>query len=83
MIFPLLLWTITFTFTAFEGFRQSASNLKAAYTVSDLISRESAAVTDVYIDSLHELMAKWSTTGLKSAFASRWSVLTKATTAIM
>ncbi|WP_299636684.1 hypothetical protein [uncultured Ruegeria sp.] len=58
MIFPLLLWTITFTFTAFEGFRQSASNLKAAYTVSDLISRESAAVTDVYIDSLHELMGE-------------------------
>ncbi|NOD63762.1 MULTISPECIES: TadE/TadG family type IV pilus assembly protein [unclassified Ruegeria] len=58
MIFPLLLWTITFTFTAFEGFRQSASNLKAAYTVSDLISRESTAVTDVYIDSLHELMGE-------------------------
>lgn len=58
MIFPLMLWTITFTFTAFEGFRQSASNLKAAYTISDLISRETQAVTDVYIDSLHDLAGK-------------------------
>ncbi|NOD74976.1 MULTISPECIES: TadE/TadG family type IV pilus assembly protein [unclassified Ruegeria] len=58
MIFPLLLWTVTFSFTAFEGFRQSASNQKAAYTVSDLISRESQEVTDIYIDSLQELMGR-------------------------
>ncbi|NOD36064.1 MULTISPECIES: TadE/TadG family type IV pilus assembly protein [unclassified Ruegeria] len=58
MIFPLMLWTITFTFTAFEGFRQSASNLKAAYTISDLISRETQAVTDTYFDSLHDLAGK-------------------------
>ncbi|WP_298846316.1 hypothetical protein [uncultured Ruegeria sp.] len=58
MIFPLMLWSITFTFTAFEGFRQSASNLKAAYTISDLVSRETNEVTDVYFNSLHDLAGK-------------------------
>ncbi len=58
MVFPLLFWTVSMTFVAFEGFRQSASNLKAAFTVSDLISRETQTITDVYIDSLHELMEK-------------------------
>jgi len=58
LIFPMLVWTITGTFTFFEGFRQSAANLKAAYTIGDLISRETSTVTDTYIDSMHLLMAR-------------------------
>ncbi len=56
LIFPMLLWAIAATFIFFEGFRQSAANLKAASTVGDLISRETQTVTNNYIDSLHELM---------------------------
>lgn len=56
LIFPMLVWAIAATFIFFEGFRQSAANLKAASTVSDLISRETQTVTNDYIDSLHELM---------------------------
>ncbi|MEM6658762.1 MAG: pilus assembly protein [Pseudomonadota bacterium] len=58
MIFPVLLWVMTMTFTFFEGFRQSTSNLKAAYTISDLISRETTALTDTYVTSLHTLMRR-------------------------
>lgn len=58
IIFPMLVWTITGAFTFFDGFRQSASNLKAAYTVGDLISRETQQITDTYIESLHELMQR-------------------------
>lgn len=58
IIFPMLVWTITGAFTFFDGFRQSASNLKAAYTVGDLISRETQQITDTYIGSLHELMQR-------------------------
>ncbi len=58
LVFPMLIWTITGTFTFFEGFRQSAANLKAAYTVGDLISRETDAITNTYIDSMHELMER-------------------------
>ncbi|TMV08035.1 pilus assembly protein [Ruegeria sediminis] len=53
---PVLLWAIAATFTYFDGFRQSASNLKAAFTVSDLISRETRTITETYLDSMHELM---------------------------
>ncbi len=55
LIFPMMLWTVTGAFTFFDGFRQSALNLKAAYTIGDLISRETQTITDTYIDSLHEL----------------------------
>lgn len=58
MVFPLLLWIMAFTFNYFDGFRQSASNLKAANTISDLISRETEEITDIYIDSMQELMEK-------------------------
>ncbi|SMO49163.1 hypothetical protein [Ruegeria faecimaris] len=56
LVFPMLVWTITGAFTYFDGFRQSASNLKAAYTVGDLISRETGTITDTYITSLHSLL---------------------------
>lgn len=56
MIFPLLFWAVTATYVVFEGFRQSASNLKAAYTIGDLISRETRTITETYVDTLHELM---------------------------
>ncbi|GAA6161165.1 MULTISPECIES: hypothetical protein [Ruegeria] len=56
LIFPMLVWTITGAFAFFDGFRQSAANLKAAYTVGDLISRETGTVTDTYVDSMHELL---------------------------
>lgn len=56
LIFPLLVWTVTGTYSFFDGFRQSAANLKAAYTIGDLISRESYSLTDTYFKSLFILM---------------------------
>ncbi|WP_051927394.1 TadE/TadG family type IV pilus assembly protein [Ruegeria halocynthiae] len=54
IIFPLLVWTVTLTYTYFDGFLESTANLKAAYTVSDLISREGEdAVTDTYAESMY------------------------------
>ncbi|CAD0183426.1 hypothetical protein RUESEDTHA_00292 [Ruegeria sp. THAF57] len=58
LIFPMLVWTVTGAFTFFDGFRQSAANLKAAYTIGDLISRETQTITDTYVDSLYELMLR-------------------------
>ncbi|WP_170759155.1 TadE/TadG family type IV pilus assembly protein [Ruegeria lacuscaerulensis] len=58
LVFPMLVWTITGTFTFFEGFRQSAANVKAAYTVGDLISRESHIISDTYLQSMYILMAR-------------------------
>lgn len=58
LIFPVLFWAVTGAFTYFDAFRQSSSNLKAAYTIGDLISRETATLTDTYVGSLHQLMLR-------------------------
>ena len=49
---PILFWSFMAAYTFFDGYRQSALNLKAAYTVSDLISRETQAINDAYVDSM-------------------------------
>lgn len=56
MVFPFLFWAFMASYTYFDGYRQSTRNVKAAYTISDLISRETEAVNDEYIDSMVELM---------------------------
>jgi Flp pilus assembly protein TadG len=53
---PILFWTFMAGYTFFDGYRQSTQNLKAAYTISDLISRELYDINDEYIDSMQKLM---------------------------
>lgn len=53
---PLLFWTLMAVYTYSDGYRQSAVNLKAAFTIGDLISRETEAIDDTYIDSMHTLL---------------------------
>lgn len=53
---PILFWTFMAGYVFFDGYRQSAVNLKAAYTISDLISREVNVVNDDYIDSMQNLL---------------------------
>ena len=52
LVFPLLVWTVTGTFTFFDSFRQSSASIKAAYTVGDLISRETSGLNATYFQSL-------------------------------
>ncbi|MDF9303451.1 pilus assembly protein [Tritonibacter mobilis] len=52
---PLLLFVFAATYTLFDLFRQETVNTKAAYTVSDLISRETTALNDEYINSIYTL----------------------------
>ncbi|MBY6068227.1 pilus assembly protein [Leisingera aquaemixtae] len=52
---PLLLGMFTAIYTFFDAFRQESINMKAAYTVSDLISRETNYVNEDYIDSMYAL----------------------------
>ncbi len=52
---PLLLGLFAAFYTFFDAFRQESVNLKAAYTVSDLISRETTALNNDYIDSMYEM----------------------------
>ena len=52
---PLLLWLFAAVYTFFDAFRQDTVNLKAAYTISDLISRETSELNEDYIDSMHAM----------------------------
>ncbi|MCF6431825.1 pilus assembly protein [Leisingera sp. MMG026] len=52
---PLLLALFASIYTFFDAFRRDSVNLKAAYTISDLISRETTAINDDYIDSMYEM----------------------------
>ncbi|MBO9432800.1 hypothetical protein J7394_01200 [Ruegeria sp. R13_0] len=55
MVFPLLFWSVFTAYSYFDGYRQGASNLKAAYAVADILSREKDTVTDQYITSMYDL----------------------------
>jgi len=55
LILPFLLWAFLASFVYYDAFRQSSINLKAAYTIGDMLSRETAAVNDAYINSLQSL----------------------------
>lgn len=57
IIIPILFWAILAGYTFFEGYRQSASNVKAAYTIGDLVSRETREINSVYIDSMEDMFA--------------------------
>ncbi len=55
MAVPMLFWALAACYVFFDGYRQSAINLKAAYTIGDLISRETEAINDEYLDSMYKL----------------------------
>lgn len=52
---PLLFWTYCAGYAYFDAYRQGSVNLKAAYTIADLVSRETRALNDDYIDSMYEM----------------------------
>lgn len=55
-VMPLFLWAILGTIIYFYGFQMRASNLNAAYTISDLLSREmEGPITPAYIEGIDEV----------------------------
>ena len=56
LVMPFVYWAFVASFVYFDGYRQSSVNLKAAYTISDLLSRETMSVNDAYIDSMQNVL---------------------------
>jgi len=56
LILPMVLWSVFASYTYFDGYRQSSRNIKAAYAVADIVSRERNSLTTTYIDTLHDLL---------------------------
>lgn len=56
LILPMLFWSMFASYTYYDSYRQSARNIKAAYAVADIISRERNAVNTTYVDTMHDLL---------------------------
>lgn len=57
LMFPMLVWVFMAMFVFFEGLRESNINLKATYTVSDLLSRETDLIDQDYLDGMNNIYA--------------------------
>lgn len=60
IMFPMLFWAFTAMLVFFDAYRQSGIHLKAAYTISDMISRETDAINNAYLDGAHGLFKQLS-----------------------
>ncbi|MFK7745256.1 MAG: TadE/TadG family type IV pilus assembly protein [Roseobacter sp.] len=56
IIVPILVWAYLAMFTIFDAYRQYTMQQKAAYTVSDLISRQATPLDASFLDGAHSLL---------------------------
>lgn len=57
LMFPMLVWAFVAMFVFFEGLRESNISLKATYTISDLLSRETELINDDYLVGMNNVYA--------------------------
>lgn len=55
LVLPIVLWAYLATFQYYDAFGTIARNMKATYTLADLISRQTQTVTPAYINGLTNL----------------------------
>lgn len=55
IILPFMFWSFLALFSIFDAFRTYGINGKAAYTISDSISRETAPIDQAYLDGALQL----------------------------
>ncbi|KEJ96776.1 hypothetical protein SAMN05444149_103322 [Pseudosulfitobacter pseudonitzschiae] len=56
IIIPILFWTYLTMFAIFDSYRQYSLNEKAAYTIGDMISRQTTPLNDSYLDGTIALL---------------------------
>ncbi|RLK11102.1 hypothetical protein CLV75_1095 [Ruegeria conchae] len=56
LILPLLYWSMLASYTYYDAYRQSARNIKGAYAVADVVSREDGNVTEAYVNTMYDLL---------------------------
>ncbi|WP_299151863.1 TadE/TadG family type IV pilus assembly protein [uncultured Tateyamaria sp.] len=57
LIIPALFWAYLAMFATFDAYRQHAVNVKAAYTIGDIISRETTPLNPDYLNGTRKLLA--------------------------
>ncbi|MGB7317737.1 MAG: TadE/TadG family type IV pilus assembly protein [Planktotalea sp.] len=55
IIFPAIFWAYAATFTYYEAYRAQTVAEKAAYTISDMISRETLPITPTYMTNARNI----------------------------
>ncbi len=53
LILPLLFWTYVGCYTYFDAFRQKAEIVRSSYSIADMLSRETNAIDQNYINGLN------------------------------
>ncbi len=56
MIFPALFWAFCAMVVFFDAYRQTSVNNKAAYTISDMISRETQPMNPQYLENAKKFL---------------------------
>ncbi len=56
LVLPMLFWSVLASYTFYDSYRQGSRNIKAAYAVADVVSRERNEIDSGYVDTLRELM---------------------------
>ena len=56
LVLPMLAWVLLACFSYFDGLRQANVNIKAAHTISDMLSRETAQVDAGYMTGLNKVL---------------------------
>ncbi|WP_299368318.1 TadE/TadG family type IV pilus assembly protein [uncultured Tateyamaria sp.] len=57
IIIPVLFWAYLSMFAIFDAYRQHSLNQKAAYTLGDIISRETTPLDSAYLNGTREMLA--------------------------
>lgn len=57
VIFPILVWAYTAMFVFWDAFRTQNVNLKATYTIADMISREQEPICTGYLQGARSIYA--------------------------
>ena len=60
---PMLFWAATATFTFYDAFKAQNASYRANYTISDMLSRETDAIDQSYLDGLHKVFRYMTHTG--------------------
>ena len=58
IMFPVLFWALLAMLVFFDAYRQSSLNVKAAYTIGDMISREVDPISPTYLDGARHLFTE-------------------------
>lgn len=70
LIVPMIFWVYLTIFSIFDAYRHHSINQKAAFTIGDIISRETTPLDMAYLNGSRELLA-YLTTNSKSDVAIR------------